>query len=110
MDFEGFGQWKGRNSSKGRERLPLALKKEKEQEKMVRSSQDKQTRRRFKVGLGIAGNQVITRRIAGQRRSSRVKDNRILLERETMSAQVAGGRVWRALVNIAREPEQFNRE
>ena len=66
-----------------RGRTPLA--KGKEQEKMVQSHQDKRTRRRFKVFVGIAGKQVINRRIAGQGHSSnRVEDNRILLERETM--------------------------
>ena len=32
MDVGGFGQWKGRNYSKGKERIPLALAKEREQE------------------------------------------------------------------------------
>ena len=54
-------------------------------EKMVQSHQDKRTRRRSNVGARLAGEQVINRRIAGQGHSSnRVKDNRILQERETM--------------------------
>ena len=36
MDVGGFGQWKGRNFPKERERIPLALAKEREQEKMER--------------------------------------------------------------------------
>ena len=50
----------------------------------VRSSQDNRTRKRFKVSVGIAGKQVINRRIAGKGHSSnRTKDKQILLERET---------------------------
>ena len=46
--------------------------------------QDNRTRKRFKVSVGIAGKQVINRRIAGQGHSSnRTKDKQILLERET---------------------------
>ena len=43
MGVGGFGQWKGRNSSKEKERIPLAVAKEREQEKMekmVRNHQD----------------------------------------------------------------------
>ena len=69
---------------KERERTPLALAKEREHEKMVRNHQDEQTRRKFKVSVGIAGKQIMNRRIAGQDHSSRVKDSQILLEREMM--------------------------
>ena len=58
MDVGGFGQWKGRNFPKGNERIPLALAKEREQEKMenmVRNHQDERTRRKLKVSVGIAG-------------------------------------------------------
>ena len=44
--------------------------KEREQEKMVRNHQDEQTHRKFKVSVGIAGKQVINRRIVlGQQQS-----------------------------------------
>ena len=69
---------------KERESTPLALAKEREQEKMVQNHQDEQTHRKFNVSVGIAGKQVINRRIAGQGHSSRVKDRQILLEREMM--------------------------
>ena len=49
MDVGGFGQWKGRNSSKERERMSLALAKEREQEKMVRNHEDERTHRKLKV-------------------------------------------------------------
>ena len=50
-----------------------------------KGDQDKRTRRRSKVSVGIAGKQVINRRTAGQGHSSnRVKDSRDLWERETM--------------------------
>ena len=68
---------------KERERTPLAVAKEREQEKMVRNHQDEQTHRKFKVSVGIGGKQVLNRRI-GQGHSSRVKDSQILLEREMM--------------------------
>ena len=84
MDVGGFGQWKGRTFSKGKAKNPLALAKEREQEKMVRNHQDEQTHRKFKVSVGIAGKHAINRRIAGQGHSSRVKDSQILLEREIM--------------------------
>ena len=49
---------------KERERTPLALAKEWEQEKMVRNHPDEQTRRRFfKVSVGIPGKQVINRTV-----------------------------------------------
>ena len=65
---------------RGKEKVKNPTGKGKEQ-----SHQDKRTCRRFKVSVGIAGKQVINRRIAGQgHRSDRVKVNRILLERETM--------------------------
>ena len=50
----------------------------------MRSLQENQTRKRFKVSVGIAGKRVINRTIAGQGDSNRTKDNQILLERETM--------------------------
>ena len=56
MDVGGFGQWKGRNSSKGKGRISLALAKEREQEKMekmVRNHQDERTHRKLKVSVGI---------------------------------------------------------
>ena len=71
--------------SKAREdRTPQELAKDREQEKMVRNHRDEQTRRTFKVKVGIAGKQVINRRTAGQGHSSRVKDGEILLAREVM--------------------------
>ena len=80
MDVGGFGQWKGRTFSKGKgKNTPLALAKERAQEKKVRNHRDEQTRRKFK-----AGKQVINRRTARQGHSSRVKDSQILLEREMM--------------------------
>ena len=51
-----------------RERIPLALAKEREQEKMekmVRNHQDERTHRKLKVSVGIAGKQVINTRTAG---------------------------------------------
>ena len=77
--------------SREKGRTPLA--KGKRQEHMVQSHQDKRTRRRSKTGVGIAGKQVINRRIAWQGHSSnRVKDNRVLVERETirMASQAKG--------------------
>ena len=68
MDVGGFGQWKGRRFSKW-ERIPLALAKEREQEKMekmVQNHRDERTHRKFKVSVGIAGKQVINLRTAGQ--------------------------------------------
>ena len=59
--------------------------RERDRKRWCKNHQDKQTRRRFKVSVGIAGKQVINRRTAGQDHRSRVKDNQILLERETMS-------------------------
>ena len=83
MDVGGFGQWKVRPTFKGKEKNPVV--KGREQESMVQSHQDKRTRKRFKVIVGIAGKQVTNQRIAGQGHSSnKTKDNRILLERETM--------------------------
>ena len=77
--LEDLDKGKGDLLSRERRRTPLA--KGKEQEKMVQSHQDKRTRRRFKVSVGIPGKQVISRRIAGQGHiSNRVKDNRVLLE------------------------------
>ena len=86
MDVGGFGQWKGRTFSKGKGKNPTGIGKAKarEQEKMVRNHRDEQTRRRFKVSVGIAGKQVINRRTTRQGHSSRVKDSQILLEREMM--------------------------
>ena len=76
---------------KERERIPLALAKEREQEKiekMVRNHQDERTHRKFKVSVGSAGKQVTNLRTAGQTladgHSNRVKDSQILLEREMM--------------------------
>ena len=82
-----YGCWrvrtKGRPTSKGKGKNPTG--KGKEQEKMVLSHQDNRTRKRFKVSVGIARKQVINRRIVGQGHSSnRTKDNRILLEKETI--------------------------
>ena len=65
---------------KERERTPVALAKEREQEKMVRNHQDEQTHRKFKVSVGIAGKQVTNRRIAGQGHSSIFKDSQIDVE------------------------------
>ena len=65
--------------------------RERDRKRWCKNHQDKQTRRRFKVSVGIAGKQVINRRTAGQDHSSRVKDNQILLERETMSNASQGG-------------------
>ena len=70
--------------SKGKGKTPLALAKEREQEKIVRNHRDDQTHRKFKVSVGLAGKQVMNRRIAGQGHSNRVKDSQILLEREMM--------------------------
>ena len=68
-----------------RERGRTPMAQGKEHERMVQSHQDKRECRRFKVSVGTAGKQVVNRRIAGQGHSSnRVKDNRLLLERETM--------------------------
>ena len=64
MDVGGFGQWKGRPTSKGK--WENSTGKGKEQERTVRSLQDNRTRKRFKVSVGIAGKQGINRRIAGQ--------------------------------------------
>ena len=53
---------------KERERIPLALAKKREQEKMekmVRNHQDERTHRKLKVSVGIAGKQVINTRTAG---------------------------------------------
>ena len=53
---------------KERERIPLALAKERgqeEMEKMVRKYQDDRTRRKLKVSVGIAGKQVTNTRTAG---------------------------------------------
>ena len=60
MDVGGFGQWKEKFFQ--RERIPLALAKEREQEKMekmVRNHHDERTHRKSKVSVGIAGKQVI---------------------------------------------------
>ena len=54
---------------KERERIPLALAKEREQEKMekmMRNHQDERTHQKFKVSVGTAGKQVISLRTAGQ--------------------------------------------
>ena len=73
----------GKDDLLPRERGRTTLAKGKEQENMVQCHRDKRTRRRFKVCVGIAGKQVINRRIAGQGHSSnRVKDNQILLVRK----------------------------
>ena len=76
---------------KERERIPLSLAKEKEQEKMknmVRNHQDERTHRKFKVSVGIVGKQVINLRTAGQTladsHSNRVKDSQMFLEREVL--------------------------
>ena len=53
---------------KERERIPLALAKGREQEKMekmVRNHQDERTHRKLKVSVGIAGKQVTNARTAG---------------------------------------------
>ena len=53
---------------KERERIPLALAKKREQEKMekmVLNHQDERTHRKIKVSVGIAGKQVIKTRTAG---------------------------------------------
>ena len=70
-----------------RERIPLALAKEREQEKMekmVRNHQDERTHRKSKVSVGIAGKQVINLRTVGQTladgHSNRVKASQISLE------------------------------
>ena len=62
---------------KERERIPLALAKEREQKKMVRNHQDEQTHRKFKVSVGLAGKHVTNTRTAWQDHSSRVKDSQI---------------------------------
>ena len=49
MDVGGFGQWKGRPTSKGKGKLA----KGKEQEKTVQSHQDNRTRKRFKVSVEL---------------------------------------------------------
>ena len=56
MDVGGFGQWKGRAFSKGRERTPLALAKEREQEQMVRNHRDVQARRNSRSVLELLEN------------------------------------------------------
>ena len=87
MDVGGFGQWKGRNPSKGKERILLALAKEREQERMekiVRNHQDERVRREIKISVGIGRKQVTKTRIAGDGRSNRIKDIHILLERQVI--------------------------
>ena len=56
---------KDENLPKEREGIPLALAKEREQEKMVRNHQDERTYRELKVSVGIAGKQVTNTRTAG---------------------------------------------
>ena len=64
--LEDLDQGKGDLLSRGKVKKPH-WQRGKEQEKMVPSHQDKRTRRRFKVSVGIAGkNRVISRRIDGQ--------------------------------------------
>ena len=65
-DVGGFGQWKVRNSSKGKE-YSTGIGKGKELEKdgkMVRNHQDERTHRKLKVSVGIAGKQVTNTRTA----------------------------------------------
>ena len=72
---------------KERERIILALAKEKEQEnmeKMVRNHKDMRTHRKLKISVEIAGKQVTNTRIAGDGHSNRMKDTQILLEKEMM--------------------------
>ena len=66
--------WQGKRSRKGRCEVFRTIEHAK----------------RFKVSVGIAGQQVINRRIGGQGHGrNRTKDNQILLERETRNASLA---------------------
>ena len=76
MDVGGFAQWNGKGDQLSRERRRIPLAKGKSRKKMAQSHQDKRTRRRSRVSVGIEGKQVIIGRIAGQGHSSnRVKNN-----------------------------------
>ena len=66
--LEGSDSGKDEIVPKERERIPLALAKERKQEKMekmVRSHQDERTHRKLKVNVGIAGKQATNTRTAG---------------------------------------------
>ena len=66
--LEGSENGKDEILPKERERIPLALAKEREQETMemmVRNHQDERTHRKLKVCVGIAGKQVTNTRTAG---------------------------------------------
>ena len=67
MDVGGFGQWKGRSFSKGKESQWHWQKgSRKNEKKMVRNHEDERTHQKFKVSVGTAGQQVIISRTAGQ--------------------------------------------
>ena len=82
FDVGGFGQWKVRPADKGKVKNPIG--KEKGAGTDGAKSSGQADAQKIQGQCWNCGKQIIYRRIAGQGHSNRVKDNRILLERETM--------------------------
>ena len=83
VDVGGFGQWKGRPTFKGKVKKPTG--KGEGAGKDGAKSSGQANVQKIQGQCWNCGKQVIDRRIAGQGHSSnRVKDNRILFQRETM--------------------------